>query len=191
MFRSLSVLFVLLLLVACASKEPLTRFFVLTSPNQAYSPVARSGPSRVFVRRVEVPAYLSRLSLASMTSTNQVLYSSSARWAESLDQGIARAVADDLTARGIKAVAYQPAGPVPPHASEVGIRVLRFEGLATGQVILSANWQIFSAGSDVPNVSRATNIELSGWTPGDEPRMATLLAEAVSEMAARIASALR
>jgi uncharacterized lipoprotein YmbA len=183
--------FLSLLLVGCATQEPLTQFFVLTPPNSVSSPIARSGRIQVLVRRVEAPAYLARTSLASMSNGNQVQYSPVARWAEPLDLGIARAVADDLNARGIRAMGFQPNVAVALHTYEVGIRILRFEGTAAGQVALSATWQIFPTERDVPNVSRATNVVLNGWTPGDEAGLATLLSQAVTVMAGQIANALR
>ncbi len=177
-----------LLLVGCASKEPLPKFYVLTPAGDAT--VVRSARNTVFVRRVGVPAYLARANLASMGTGNQVHYSTTGRWAEPLDQGIARAVADELTARGIGAIGFQPSIQISDHRYDVNIRLIRFEGNANGQVVLSATWQVLPAASGVPLVRRATNTVLDGWTPGDEAGLAALLSQAVRRMADQIARAI-
>ncbi len=177
-----------LLLIGCATTEPLAKFYVLTPAGDA--PVVRSARNTVFVRRVQVPAYLARANLASMGKGNQVHYSTTGRWAEPLDQGIARAVADELRARGIGATGFQPSAQVSEHRYDVNIRLIQFEGNADGQVVLSATWQILPAGSDVPLVSRVSNISLNGWTLGDEGGLAALLSQAVRTMADQIARAI-
>src|ERR1700733_2698807 len=54
------------LLVGCATTEPLPSYFVLTAPGGTAKSARPATAVRVYVRRVEVPAFLNRTNLASM-----------------------------------------------------------------------------------------------------------------------------
>src|ERR1700730_16479807 len=176
-------------LASCASKEPFPRFYVLT---QTSGPMAsRRGGTTVFVRRVEVPAYLVRLSIVTMRGGGEADYAETARWAEPLDQGVARAVAENLNRRsGITAIGFSPASPPGPHRYDVQIRLDRFEGTENGDVVLAAHWEVLTAdGSSVSN--RSTEIHRNGWTPGDYPGLVKLLSDETAEMSSQIVRAIR
>jgi uncharacterized lipoprotein YmbA len=180
-----------LLLAGCATKEPLPSFYLLTRPIGSGGSPVRSGQPSVYVRRVEVPPYLARTNLASRGAGNQINYSPSARWAAPLDQGIAGAVADNLNRLGVSAVGFQPTIQPPPHRYEVALRIARFEGNPDGEVILSAQWQVTSAGNSSPGISRVSNIRRTGWQPRDYATLATLLSDEVVFLSREIARAVR
>lgn len=178
-----------IVLASCAARAPLPRFFVLTPTSEPIS--SHRGGTTVFVRRVEVPAYLIRLSLVTMRGGSQADYAEAARWAEPLDQGVARAVAENLNRRsGITAFGFSPSAPPGPHRYDVQIRLESFEGTDSGEVVLAAHWQVSTTdGSSV--ASRRTEIRRNGWTPGDYPGLVKLLSDAVAEMSGQIARAIR
>jgi uncharacterized protein len=188
--KSLLTSFVGFFFFGCATKEPLTSFFVLTQAGDSSVKSARG--NSVFVQRVEVAPYLARLSLVEMRGPNQAIYAPWARWAEPLTQGISRAVADNLQRLyGIQAYGFMPSSPPPNHTYDVSIRLDRFEGNENGDVVLLARWGLSGAGiSDAPT-NRTTEIHRSGWKPGDYASLAHLLSDEVVELSREIGRAIR
>jgi len=187
------ILIGLLCLIGCATKEPLPNFFVLTGPDSGSRTVRTqsSGSIVVLIRRVDIPAYLAKTTLVTMKGGMEVQYAATERWAEPLDQGIARAVAQDLSRNSrIRAYGFSPGASPVEHSYEVWIRVERFEGNENGEVVLRAHWSVSSAGSSISVIGRTVNIRRSGWQPGDYPGLVRLLSEEVAEMSRQIASAI-
>jgi uncharacterized lipoprotein YmbA len=175
-------------LAACAAKESLPQFYLLTPPG----PGGRShgGPS-VYVQRVAVPAYLARNSLVTVRAGNQVDYAASARWAEPLDQGIARMVAEDLNrVARVQATSFTPAAPPGDYTYSVEIQLQRFEGTDTGQVVLAARYEVFPANGTEPIASRSFEMRRTGWQPGDYAGLARLLSEELMALSRAIARSL-
>jgi len=121
----------------------------------------------------------------------EVQYSATQRWAEPLDQGLSRAVAENLSRSSrIRAYGFSPGESPVDHSYDVWIRLDRFEGNDNGEVVLRARWSISSAGSSTPITSRTVDIRKSGWTPGDYPGLVRLLSKEVTEMSHQIAAAI-
>jgi uncharacterized lipoprotein YmbA len=189
-FRRYILLFGGILFVSCATKEPENRFFVLTQPGDTGMRHAKG--ISVFVRRIEVAPYLARTNLVEMRGGNQPVYAPTARWAEPLDQGVARAVADSLRRSfGFQAYGFSPGGPPPEHSYDVTIRLERFEGNDNGDVVLVARWGISGSGSAASDTSHTSEIHRTGWQPGDYTSLARLLSEEVDELGRRIGRAIR
>jgi uncharacterized lipoprotein YmbA len=177
----------MLFLASCATKEPLPTFFLLTgSRSRAQS----SGGTAVLVRRVQVPAYLAKTNLVTIKGGIEVQYAPTNRWAEPLDQGLSRAVAEDLSQNPrIRAYGFSPGAPPVYHSYDVWIRLERFEGNDNGEVVLSARCSVSRADSSVPISSRMVDIRQSGWKPGDYTALVRLLSEEVRKMSREIAQA--
>ena len=174
------------LFLGCAANEPLTSFYVLGQPQKARS--VRGGGTVVFVNRVEVPAYLARTSLVTMKGGIEVQYSVTARWAEPLDQGISRAVADALNQNStLSAYRFSPSAPPPPHNYDVRIRIEKFEGNDNGDVTLQARWELTTTDSSEAISSRRVILRRSGWQPGDYAGLVRFLSQEISEMSRQIA----
>ena len=176
------------LLSGCATTEPLATYFIL-APEGGSANAARPGAIRVYVRRVEVPAYLNRRSLASMNGT-EIRYSPTNLWALPLDQTIAVGVAGNLSRASIPALGFQPLAAPPAHPYEVVIRISHFEGHENGDVVLSGTWRLTTPGGDTIRM-KSVVIHRSGWQPGNDVQLVNLLREEVAELSAEIASALR
>jgi uncharacterized lipoprotein YmbA len=191
-FRTLGCALIgLLFLVSCATKEPLTNFFVLTGSGSRTVRTQSSGGTPVLVRRVEVPTYLAKTNLVTMRGGIEVQYAATARWAEPLDQGLSRAVAEDLSRNSrIRAYGFTPGSPPADHSYDVWIRLERFEGNGNGEVVLRARWSVSSADSSAPITGRTVDVRRSGWQPGDYPGLVRLLSEEVREMCRQIARAI-
>jgi uncharacterized lipoprotein YmbA len=149
------------------------------------------GGIAVYVRRVDVPAYLAKPSLVTMRGGIEVQYATAARWAEPLDQGVARAIAEDLSRTSrIKAYAFSPGATPIDHSYDIWIRLERFEGNDKGQVVLRARWSVSNVNSSTPIAGRVVDLRRSGWHPGDYPKMVRLLSEELAEMSREIARAI-
>jgi uncharacterized lipoprotein YmbA len=180
------------LLFGCATTEPLATYFMLIGTGATAKPAKPPPPAaavRVYVRRVEVPAYLNRTNLASMHG-DQIRYSSTGLWALSLDQTISLGIASNLNRLGISAAGFQPSFSVPAHTYEVAVHVTHFEGHETGDVILSANWQVLGSGGGVI-AGKSVTIRRSGWTFGNDAELVALLSSEITELTDQIARALR
>jgi uncharacterized lipoprotein YmbA len=185
------VLFGLISLAGCATKEPLPDFFVLTGSASRTVRPPSSGGTAVLVRGAGVPTYLARTNLVTMKGGIEVQYAPTQRWAEPLDQGLSRAVAEDLSRNSrIRAYAFSPGAPTLDHRYDVWIRLERFEGNDNGEVVLRARWSVSSAGSSTPIAGRTFDTRRSGWQAGDYPGMVRLLSEEVTEMSRQIAQAI-
>ena len=176
-------------LAACAAKEALPQFYILTPPHAA-DEGSRTGIS-VYIRRVQVPGYLAGNSLVMIQAGNQVAYAPSARWAEPLDQGVARAVAESLNRSArVRASAFSPNGAPGDHARNVEIRLDRFEGSDTGEVFMTARYEIFSGDGSEPLISRRFEARRTGWQPGDYAGLTRLLSDEVADLGRQIGRSL-
>ena len=150
-----------------------------------------SGGTVVLVRRVEVPTYLAKTSLVTMKGGIEVHYAATERWAEPLDQGLSRAIAENLSRNArIRSYGFSPGAPPVEHRFDVWIRMERFVGNDNGEVVLRARWTVSSAGNSVPITARTVEIRRSGWQPGDYVGLVRLLSEEVTEMSRQIARAI-
>jgi uncharacterized protein len=187
-FRALAVSLIGLYLIGCAAREALPNYFLLTHGSAGRTRSGQSGGTGVFVRRVDVPAYLAKGRLVTLKGGIQVEYATTAGWAEPLDQGVARAVAEDLNRSSrIRAYGFSPESPLVDHKYEVWIRLERFEGNDNGEVVLRARWAVSNADSSEPIASRTVDIRRHGWQPGDYPGLVRLLSEELAEMSREIA----
>src|SRR5207249_1859845 len=85
--RSIGCVLAGILFISCAASEPLTNFFVLGG-SSSRSPRSRAtGGIAVYVRRVDVPAYLAKPNLVTTRGGIEVQYAPTARWAEPLATG--------------------------------------------------------------------------------------------------------
>jgi uncharacterized lipoprotein YmbA len=177
------------LLFGCATTEPLPTYFVLTGTGATAKPVRPAASVRVYVRRVELPAYLNRTNLASFRG-DQIRYSPTGLWALSLDQTISLGIASNLNRLGISAAGFQPSFSVPAHSYDVAVHITHFEGRESGDVLLSGDWQVLSSGGGVV-ASKSVTIRREGWTFGNDAQLVALLSSEITELSEQIAGALR
>ena len=176
-------------LAACAAREPLPQFYLLT-PTGPASGRSHGGPN-VYVERVQVPAYLAKNSLVMVRGGNQVAYAGSARWAEPLDQGVARMVAEGLNrVARVQATSFTPGSPPGDYAYSVEIQLQRFEGTDTGEVVLAARYRVFTGSGTEPIASRSFEVRRSGWHPRDYAGLARLLSEELMDLSRTVSRSL-
>ncbi len=193
-------------LAGCAVSDP-TQYYALgrtaassstagsaesrASASTPRSTVAGTGTVTIGVGPVIIPGYLDRIQIVTRTATDQVEFSMFHRWAEPLEDGIARTLAEEIAARvpterivmfpwqGLvgRAIQYQ-----------VDVAVLRFDGRLGGDVTLDARWRILGGDGKEFMLKRTTVTEAAAG-PGYEPMvvaMARALATLGREMAAEI-----
>lgn len=174
------------LLLGCATAPPGPTLFVLGTQGGPAQP-ANSGTVKVYVHKVEVPAYLARRNLASMED-DKVRYSPTGLWAAPLDETIPLAIAANLTGAGIPAAGFQPSQRPPAHNLDLIIRFTHFEGRQNGDVLMAGNWRIVSS-SGAPVATSSFSIRRAGWKPAGDARLVALLSEAVLKLSLQIAKA--
>lgn len=134
------------LLTACITGSPQATY-VLLSANGA--PPGRSPAPRVLLGSVKMPDYLLRNSLVTRVDEYQMQYSSTARWAEPVDIGVQRVLAQLLSA-GLDSygVASFPSARQGDIDWRIEITLRRFETTIEAGLLL-ADVQIYPA-SDAP-----------------------------------------
>ncbi len=191
-WRNVATLGLVCLLGACAARESLPQFYLLTPGGGGAGVVGRSRGPSIYVRRVEVAPYLAKNSPVMLRAGNNVDYAVSARWAEPLDQGVARALADALNQTNrVRPAGFSLAGPPVAHDYDVNVRLLQFEGTDTGEAVLSARYEVVPSGGTEPVAARSFTTRRLGWQPGDYAGLARLLSEELAELGGEVARALQ
>jgi uncharacterized lipoprotein YmbA len=175
----------------CAVTDP-TLFYALgqtatssSTAKSAESRVAASGwrgrvggvePVGIGVGPVIMPGYLDRTQIVTRSGHDRVKLATFHRWAEPLENGIARILADEIGARvptdrvvmfpwpGIVARAIQ---------YQVVVAVDRFDGSLDGNVTLDARWRILGKNGDELAFGRSTITE-TVVGPGYDPMVAAM-----------------
>lgn len=131
----------LLLTTGCAKNSPPPRFYLL-------QPLATPGPQTdkplsLGVGPVTVPPYLDRPQIVTATTASRLRLAEFDRWAEPLQENMARVVSDNLTAllASDHVVKYPWSKPLTPDY-QLEIEVSKFHTTTTGQCELQTQWHI-------------------------------------------------
>ena len=159
-------------LASCAVSDP-TQFYTLApAGNRSTAPRATASTQRstvpgtgtvgIGVGPVILPGYLDRSQIVTRTSADQVELSMFHRWAEPLEEGISRILAEEIGARvpTERIVTFPWRGVVARTIQyQVVVAVLRFDGRPGGDVTLDARWRILGRDGDELALRRSTVIE--------------------------------
>lgn len=134
----LGVVLPCLLLFACGSTTPTSRFYVLSPTGQP--PAGVVGRSVIVgVEPVRLPAAVDRSQMLTYVSTNQRQLAELDRWAEPLGENMTRVIGQNLEARlGPASVYSLPSRFAPPLDYVVSIEVLEFDAVFGGACSLRA-----------------------------------------------------
>lgn len=136
-----------------------------SAPSHFYTldPVAPAAPGPlapgavVVVGPVAVPEVVDRPQMVLRTGPNRMTLDELNRWASSLQDEIAHAVAQNLTARlGTSNVTVSAQGVKPDGALRVAIQIQRFESAPGEAVRLDALWNVRRSGEDTVRTGRTT-----------------------------------
>lgn len=157
--RTVVALLTLLAAAGCFSRPVPPRSYVLapaSAPAPA-PPAAGRGPT-VGVGPVVIPAYLDRPAIVVRAAGDEVRLSEEHRWAESLKDGVARVVAENLSVMiPTEAVVVFPWRTPWTLQYRVTLEILRFDGPLGGATVLNARWRLLD-GTGKELVLKAVNI---------------------------------
>jgi uncharacterized protein len=172
-------------LAGCAVTDP-TQYYTLgqNAARSAESSESASIPSApdatgavgIGVGPVIIPGYLQRSQIVTRTGGDHVELAMFHRWAEPLEDGIARILAEEIGARvpterivtfpwrGVTARSIQ---------YQVVVTVVRLDGRSGGDVTLDTRWRILGKGGDELAIRRSMVSETAAG-PGYEPMVAAM-----------------
>jgi uncharacterized lipoprotein YmbA len=105
-----------------------------------------------------IPGYLDRTAIVVRAAGDEVRLSEDHRWAESLKDGVARVVAENLASMiPTDAIAVYPWKTPWAIQYRVALEIMRFDGPLGGPLILSARWRLLD-GVGKELVLRAVNL---------------------------------
>jgi uncharacterized lipoprotein YmbA len=171
------------------AQADLTRYFLL---QEGIKPGENAGtaPSCVIrVERVEVPAYLLDKPLVVRRGPNEVRYLETARWAEPLDQNLARNVMQGLEASpGIAAISH--GSRIDKCDYNLRIQITACEGAEGRSVLFAANWTLLPApGSSRPGASGVFSAHDLTWDGSSAASLTAALSEGVTQLCQTLAAA--
>jgi uncharacterized lipoprotein YmbA len=140
---------------------------------------------------VIIPGYLNRVQIVTRTGADQVEILTFHRWAESLEDGIARTLAEEIGARvPSERIIYPWQGVVARIIQyQVVVAVLRFDGRPGGDVTLDTRWRILDRDGKELTFHRSTVTEAAAG-PGYVPMVAAM-ARALGTLGQEIAAEIR
>lgn len=194
--RSVRPLLAGLLLLASGCSLPLpqaqpdlTRYFVLQEGVKAPA-AAPQGPARVVrIDRVDVPAYLLDKPMAVRRGPNEIRYLDAARWAEPLDQNLARNLLLGLNAcSGVRAVSR---GSLTEQWDyNLRVQVTACEGDEAKHAAFTANWVLQPApGSSGQPKSGAFVARDLAWDGASADSLAAALSQGVTQLCEAVGAA--
>jgi len=142
----------------------------------------RTGTVGIGVGPVMVPGYLHRTQIVTRNGADQVELAMFHRWAEPLEDGMARILAEEIAARvpTERVVTFPWRGVVARAIQyQVVVTVVRFDGHEGGDVTLDTRWRILDSQGGEQAFRRSTVIEASK-APGHEPIVAAMTRALVS-----------
>ncbi len=181
-----------LALVSCVNLKPKADSVKLYSlgPTHVVSPPEDAKPS-VHVARPSLPTYLISNRLQYRSADGEVRSIVAARWAEPLQEGVARALAEWLQVQAVKPAAVGTYYPwqQPDGSLVVRVHLHQFCGSEDGRILFQAAWQLESSAG----VSLAAGIyqpEGLSWMPGDAKSLIAGLNAALQGLSAQVAEQL-
>ncbi len=175
-----------------APETPTTRFFLLTSDAERGSATTRTAlPDLALgVGPFSFPTYLDRPQMVRRSGTNQIEFSQFNRWAEPVNRGFQRILAEDLgDTLGTSRIVLFPWYEMRLDLQVKG-EVLRFESTGDGHVVIECIWTLYHPGDDTYLVTRHESLERD--IDSDRPEeIAAGLSALIGDLSERIAEALR
>lgn len=179
-------------LAACVNLKPvpsLTESYTLGPVDALTPPQSLASGAPIYIFRPQIPTYLDDSSLSYRSSSGEVTNLPSARWAEPLAEGIARAMSLYLSASDHVAVeGYYPWPNTSADASRLSLNFQRFGATDSGKVRVVARWTLKKAGGATETgqfVSEALN-----WQTGQPKSLVAAYNQALQALARSIENGL-
>ncbi|VVS94100.1 PqiC family protein [Desulfoluna spongiiphila] len=180
----------LLLMAGCTSSSTAVTYHLL-HPVAASVEAGSWDPSTyVVVGPVDLPSYLDRPQMVARRSDHTLSVNEYQRWAEPLDEGIARTVAENLSrlTGGDKVFLYPFDTPKASVSMQVFMDVVRFDTDEAGKAVLDVRWGVKNGEKEMLFMRHTS---LSGDVEGaDQPARAKALSRLVAEFSRDVAEIL-
>ena len=172
-----------------------TRYYVLDGPPlRAGAPDTPIGSLRLGLKAIDVPAYLRGREMILRDGANELYLQDYARWAETLQAGLARVLKAELVAN--PAVGRLDAAPFPfdaEHDYDVAITIVRCEGATAGTrhvARFAATVEITTGGTNPRLVARKEFVAPEvPWNGKDYAELAAGLSQGVAALSREIVAA--
>lgn len=192
MIKFLSVLLVsavCLVFSGCVNLKPkadVVKLYAL-GPVEAAPETTATGPS-MYVARPNLPGFLDGKRLQFRSANGEVEELSKARWAEPLEDGIARALAEYLQHKGGRKVSGFYPWPKNRDDLELRVHIYKLGALKSGEVSMLVEWELRSAGK----ARSAGTFESQGiqWQQGDSDSFVAGINRALEQLASDVDAAL-
>ena len=184
---------VTMLLGGCARSQP-TRFYVLTAAYRRGHVTSEQpgGKQRALgVGPIRFPEYLGRPQITGRSSANLLTLAEFDRWAEPLQSGFSRVLAENLSVLlSTDRVLQFPWKSSEPIDFRITVNVVRFDGGPKEQVSLVTRWAVFGPEGNELVPLTGSRIVMPVKRAGYEA-LAIALSEAIGKLSQEIASAVR
>jgi uncharacterized protein len=128
--------------------QPKTRFYMLSSPassGRAVQPLATLPDVALGIGPIRLPEYLDRRNIIVRNSGNELELAEDSQWAEPMGDTVSRVLADNLSVLlGTHRITQFPWRSSMPVDYQLTIQVAQFDGVPGEQVVLRAQWQVFT-----------------------------------------------
>ena len=177
-----------LALFACGTTPP-SRFYTLEAVPAALQPANDAGGLAVDVGPIELANGLDRAQMVTRVGPYEVELHEFSRWAEHLEDNVARVLAEDLSvALGTQRVGVLPGSETREESWRVSVNVLRLESGPDGKSLLVARWRLFKPGASAPALTHKSVFSTTLATH-DASGMAAALSTDLDALAKEIAAA--
>ncbi len=187
--QSIFLLSLIMLLSACSTTSPSSRFYVLTpmltsSEHSAPELTIGMGP-------VRLPVYLDRSQMISHADANQLQMEEFERWAGGLSQNINDVMAENLSRiLGTDRVVTHPWARAMPIQYQVALDIRHFHITQDNKVYMLAQWRLFADGGkrllEIKRMEFTQPVIGSGFS-----KQAAAQSDALAELSRQIAAAIR
>ena len=179
-------------LTACVNLKPkadTTRTYLLGPVD--VSPEGESSLYDIYIARPNLPAYLEGNHMQYRNEQGELKSLKGARWGESLQEGIARALSEwVLSDSGRQVSGFYPWPKTSDQATELRLQFHQFGATADGRIQLSASWRIDGGADAKAKQARYYSAEGYTWKVGDVQSLVAGLNAALTALAQEISGAL-
>jgi uncharacterized lipoprotein YmbA len=181
-------------------------YYLLSPPQDEVSLPSDTTGLAVGLRAPRMASYLAATRLVTRRGPHQIRFSEFHRWAEDLDQGISRTLAQTLAAQdSIRSVEVVPWPKGTTFDYIVQLHVLRFEGVGPrpdpetdedspppeGHSLMVVEWKILDAKDDTVLERGLTRHRTDGWSVGNYETLASRLGTGLATLADDIGAQLK
>jgi Uncharacterized protein conserved in bacteria len=184
---SLSLCATGLLFAGCVNLTPKVDTYKLYSlgGSSASAAVELQAAAPIYVELPNLPLYMKGKQMVYVEANGQNKHLSRARWAEPMEEGLARGIAEQIMAATGRPAQYYP-WLQPRSIDLLRVNFYRLELCSDGTLEVLADWSLRSAASDTVQSGRYQSLSLS-WSTGD----AESYIEALNTMLGDLATAIQ